>query len=1344
MKRLKLSLIALLSFILTLAVAIFAAACKDTTPKTYTITFVTNGGTEIAPIEAEAGEEITPPSDPVLEGHTFDGWYRKADFSGGAQKLPTVMPAENRTYYAKFDANIYTLTLDVNGGTLSTTSYSLSYGTNLSAFLQDKQPTRGSLRFAGWYLGDRAVTQSDTMTGALTLVAQWEAPYTVEVYLQQLNADKTAASDNYLLSEEYSGDGWAMFGKEYDASIELDNYVLFPEYLGSVVSKTIEESGNAFKLYYKLKTRSITYDVNTAGDSTGEMAKEEYPHGAIVQLKDCAYGRNGYRFAAWSLHHLNFTQLPVTSFAITQDYKFYAFWDHAYTNEADSDDIIYVSSVLSAGMLGSVYRLDGGQKKEGFLENNAHIDWVLEFTFMYDEGDQVGRIDRATGTFRYRGEEEGVYLGYAYATEQYVSQVLYLDGYGEAVWGDVDGAGGIDFGNNFGNYSYDATYEDYRFDYIDIITQTATGEYFNFRISGEFPDGYQGANSFAGVFYVQGLESGTFLLFDVFYGELNYYYALELDGYGNAREVFFNPETEQTELLSEGRYLATDNYEDYMGEWEYIADSTNRELSRFILNAVAYGDGYISVYLMYDAALDGTLKADAGSARLVLGGYNAAAYYPNGISGNVISGAFAIEDEVNLTFIPYEDGVASGFMLFVVTWTPGEEYLGTFTLNTDGFIVTADGTLTGYLGTSPFVEIPARVTAIAADALNYMNTEVSLRSVIIPEGVLSIGARAFENNYTLSQAVFRSTTPIEIDWASTVDPFRWPKGDFVIIVPEGYEDIYRAAWADCPHKITSFAELNNRPEWEIEDGVLIGYNNKDDNPHDLDLKIPDEVTEIAAKVFFALDYIRSVDLNNVVSVGKDAFANCIGLVLVTAPNLKNVGAGAFALCTSLTQISLPAAESLGEEAFASCELLTSVTLGEKISEIGNAAFAYCATEAEDKTIFVIFEGTTAPAVGGRVFYGCVARRISVDTIETALQFYAAADWFSYNLSLWVREAAECELVGDWVDLAALQPVTFNGRAELFYFEVWLYDLKGSALTFYISDDSAIGYTTVSGTYENGVISFTYERQDYVLVRCNGTISYTSAEETLTLDLTKAEYGELPFLIPATLNNVPLTLRVTFNQITATDFIKEGRKYSLTFTLDNDRTFSYKATLADTMGPYTAKDGSVVSFRFSGSLIYATGTLTVDGFEIKGTVGWVATQEDDNTFNITIPWRSTTYLVTVVITGEDTFTYSWAVGSMRKVISAENGQGGVVVVYDRNGAITTMQLMLPPVSGGSNITVECTYELQEDGSYLFHVEFDEEFYDEVTGSFYYEPSPLNGTYQVVIDFDGETCTIIKTA
>ena len=66
MKRLKLSLIALISFILTLAVGIFAAACKDTTPKTYTITFVTNGGTEIAPIEAEAGEEITPPSDPVL------------------------------------------------------------------------------------------------------------------------------------------------------------------------------------------------------------------------------------------------------------------------------------------------------------------------------------------------------------------------------------------------------------------------------------------------------------------------------------------------------------------------------------------------------------------------------------------------------------------------------------------------------------------------------------------------------------------------------------------------------------------------------------------------------------------------------------------------------------------------------------------------------------------------------------------------------------------------------------------------------------------------------------------------------------------------------------------------------------------------------------------------------------------------------------------------------------------------------------------------------------------------------------------------------------------------------
>lgn len=48
------------SVLFMLCISLFAACGA----KNYTLTFVTNGGTEIAPITAEAGAEITPPADP--------------------------------------------------------------------------------------------------------------------------------------------------------------------------------------------------------------------------------------------------------------------------------------------------------------------------------------------------------------------------------------------------------------------------------------------------------------------------------------------------------------------------------------------------------------------------------------------------------------------------------------------------------------------------------------------------------------------------------------------------------------------------------------------------------------------------------------------------------------------------------------------------------------------------------------------------------------------------------------------------------------------------------------------------------------------------------------------------------------------------------------------------------------------------------------------------------------------------------------------------------------------------------------------------------------------------------
>ena len=60
---------------------------------TYTITFDTAGGSEIAPITQEYGTVITAPEAPTREGYTFIGWDTE---------IPTTMPAENITLKARW------------------------------------------------------------------------------------------------------------------------------------------------------------------------------------------------------------------------------------------------------------------------------------------------------------------------------------------------------------------------------------------------------------------------------------------------------------------------------------------------------------------------------------------------------------------------------------------------------------------------------------------------------------------------------------------------------------------------------------------------------------------------------------------------------------------------------------------------------------------------------------------------------------------------------------------------------------------------------------------------------------------------------------------------------------------------------------------------------------------------------------------------------------------------------------------------------------------------------------------------------------------------------------------
>ena len=123
----------------------------------YTITFDTNGGSEIAPITQDYGTQITAPADPTREGYTFIGWDKA---------IPATMPAENVTVTAQWEINRYTVTFDTNGGS-EIAPITQDYGTAIAA---PADPTREGYTFIGWDKAVPATMPAENMT----VTAQWE------------------------------------------------------------------------------------------------------------------------------------------------------------------------------------------------------------------------------------------------------------------------------------------------------------------------------------------------------------------------------------------------------------------------------------------------------------------------------------------------------------------------------------------------------------------------------------------------------------------------------------------------------------------------------------------------------------------------------------------------------------------------------------------------------------------------------------------------------------------------------------------------------------------------------------------------------------------------------------------------------------------------------------------------------------------------------------------------------------------------------------------------------------------------------------------------------------------
>ncbi|MCI6123510.1 MAG: InlB B-repeat-containing protein [Christensenellaceae bacterium] len=233
----------------------------------YTITFDTDGGTEIAPIIADYGTPIAAPADPTKIGYTFAGWDKD---------IPVTMPAENVTITAKWTINQYTIAFDTDGGSYIA-PITQDYNTAVTA---PENPSKTGYTFAGWDMAIPATMPAENVT----IKAQW----TINQYTITFDTDGGSTIES--ITQDYGTDIIA------PAAPTKEGYVF------DGWDKNIPATMPAENLYIKAKWKAKTYNITWIVDGQGTTTTAEYnklPSYGENNPTKAATAEYKYEFIGW-------------------------------------------------------------------------------------------------------------------------------------------------------------------------------------------------------------------------------------------------------------------------------------------------------------------------------------------------------------------------------------------------------------------------------------------------------------------------------------------------------------------------------------------------------------------------------------------------------------------------------------------------------------------------------------------------------------------------------------------------------------------------------------------------------------------------------------------------------------------------------------------------------------------------------------------------------------------------------------------------------------------------------------------------------------------------------------
>lgn len=145
---------------------------EETVLQKYTVTFNSQGGSEVAPQAVYAGEKIVKPANPTKEKEYFVDWYKEAECTN-VWDFENETVSQDITLYAKWTSIAYTVTFETNGGS-AIEAQLVPEGT--FATKPATAPTKEGNLFEGWYTEQTMTNLFNfytPITKDITLYAKW-------------------------------------------------------------------------------------------------------------------------------------------------------------------------------------------------------------------------------------------------------------------------------------------------------------------------------------------------------------------------------------------------------------------------------------------------------------------------------------------------------------------------------------------------------------------------------------------------------------------------------------------------------------------------------------------------------------------------------------------------------------------------------------------------------------------------------------------------------------------------------------------------------------------------------------------------------------------------------------------------------------------------------------------------------------------------------------------------------------------------------------------------------------------------------------------------------------------